>query len=137
MTRMENRKKGYIGTILDGKKLADIANQIYALQYGDEAGNCTVDDLLLIELAEKDTWGDPKYAVVCTEGVGWEQDSFHLISVPTNVGDMSSWNGKVQIAINVIKSCVTEQTQDIAEYVRVFGSQGTWHHTWIQSKEQG
>lgn len=119
-TRLDERTKGYIGTILDGAKLTEIANQIYALQYKD-ASTCTVDDLLLIQLDEVDGWNDPKYAVVCTEGVGWEQDEYGTISVPTNVGEHGFWNGRVHISKDVILQCVTDKQEDIAHYVRVFG----------------
>jgi hypothetical protein len=114
------RKPGYLGTIVSGEKLANIANNIYSLQY-IKPSTCTVDDLLLIELSETDVFGDSKYALVCTEGVGWEQDEYGLITVPTNIGDFNWLNGKVDISVEVIKQCVTDITQDISQYVRTFG----------------
>ena len=47
------RSKGYIGQIVDGKKLATIANGIYNLQYSSDFSECTVDGLLFITLDEK------------------------------------------------------------------------------------
>ena len=120
-TRLDMRKKGYMGVILDGKKLTEICRQIYALQYVNPTAKMSVDDLLLIELAEKDVFGDHKIAVVNTEGVGYMQDTYRTIEVPTNVGEHGFWNGRVHISADVIKLCVTEQMADIAEYVRVFG----------------
>ena len=120
MNRLDERTKGYYGIKLDGAKLAAIANQIYALQYTD-AVNCNVEDLLLIELTEKDVFGRSRYAVVCSEGVGFEQDDFGTISVPTNIGEYGYANGRVHISANVIKQCVTDELVDIALYVRVFG----------------
>ena len=73
---MSERTKGFTGQLVDGKKLAEIANGIYALQYSNEFSKCTVDNLLLITLEEKNVFGDPKYALVCSEGVGWEQDTY-------------------------------------------------------------
>ena len=72
---MRERSKGYLGQIVDGKKLATIANDIYRLQYSNEFSECTVDNLLLVTLDEKNVFGDNKYALVCSEGVGWEQDT--------------------------------------------------------------
>jgi hypothetical protein len=118
---MSERKKGYVGEIVDGKKLADIANAIYNLQY-DEATPCKVDDLLLIELEEKNVFGDPKYALICSEGVGWEQDTYGCLEVPTNIGQGGYYNGRVFISIDVVKSCLTDRTEDISDYIRVFGS---------------
>ena len=117
---MRERSKGYIGQIVDGKKLATIANAIYDLQYTG-ASKCTVDDLLLITLEEKNVFGDNKYALVCSEGVGWEQDTYGCLEVPTNIGQMGLWNGRVFISVDTVKECLTDQTEDISDYIRVFG----------------
>jgi hypothetical protein len=119
---MSNRTKGYMGQIVDGKKLAELANKIYSIQYNDNATKCTVDNLLFIELNEKNVFGDSKYALVCSEGVGWEQDEYGCLEVPTNVGQMGLWNGHVFISVDVVKSCLTDQYEDISDYIRVFGS---------------
>jgi hypothetical protein len=117
---MRDRKKGYIGQIVDGKKLAEIANGIYALQYTD-ASKCTVDNLLLVTLEEKNAYGDNKYALVCSEGVGWEQDTYGCLEVPTNIGQGGYYNGRVFISVDTIKECLTGQQEDIADYIRAFG----------------
>lgn len=116
------RTKGYIGQIVDGKKLAGIANSIYKLQYGEDFTECKVDNLLFIELEEKTAFGDSKYALICTEGVGWIQDEYSCIEVPTNIGAMGLWNGHVFISVDVVKSCLTNEYADLAEYIRTFGS---------------
>ena len=115
------RKKGYTGQLIDGNKVAEIANQIYVLQYGKDATECKVDDLLFITLEEKNTFGNEQYALVCTEGVGWVEDYYGCIEVPTNIGSMGLWNGRVFISVDEIKKCLTEQTVDISEYIRTFG----------------
>jgi hypothetical protein len=115
------RSKGYTGQIVDGKKLAVIANGIYNLQYSSDFSECTVDGLLFITLDEKNVFGDNKYALVCSEGVGWEQDTYGCLEVPTNIGPMGLWNGRVFISVDTVKECLTDQTVDIADYVRVFG----------------
>jgi len=120
--KMSSRTKGYIGTLVDGKKLATIANGIYNLQYSSDFSECTVDSLLFIELEEKNVFGDPKYALVCSEGVGWEQDTYGCLEVPTNIGAMGLWNGRVFISVDTVKSCLTDKTEDISDYIRVFGS---------------
>lgn len=118
---MRERSSGYIGQVVDGKKLATIANDIYRLQYSNEFSECTVDNLLFITLEEKNVFGDPKYALVCSEGVGWEQDTYGCLEVPTNIGAMGLWNGRVFISVDTVKECLTDKTEDIADYVRVFG----------------
>ena len=117
---MRERTQGYMGNVLDGEKLAKIANDILKLQYNDPS-DVTVDNLLLIELEEKNVFGDPKYAVVCSEGVGWEQDEYGCIEIPTNVGAMGLWNGRVFISVDKVKSCQTIFKKDISEYIRTFG----------------
>ena len=94
---MRERMKGYAGNVLDGKKLAEIANDIYRAQYSNDFSECTVDNLLLIELEEKNVFGDPKYAVLCSEGVGWEQDTYGCLEVPTNIGAMGLWLSLIHI----------------------------------------
>jgi hypothetical protein len=120
---MSERKKGYIGQIVSGEKLAVIAKQMYAIQYTPESIDSRVDvsDLLLIELEKKDDWGDTRYALVCDEGVGWEQQDRYLINVPTNVGQLGLYNGSVDLSVGVIKSCLSGDTADIADFVRTFG----------------
>ena len=120
--KMSERTKGYVGIIVDGKKLAKIANGIYNLQYSSDFSECTVDSLLFVELEEKNVFGDPKYALVCSEGVGWEQDTYGCLEVPTNIGAMGLWNGRVFISVDTVKSCLTDRTEDISDYIRVFGS---------------
>jgi len=117
---MGTRMTGYVGQIVDGKKLAEIANKIYKLQY-NEPSECSVDNLLFVTLEEKNVFGDNKYAVVCSEGVGWEQDNYGCIEIPTNIGAMGLWNGRVYISVEVVKECLSDKTADIADYVRVFG----------------
>jgi hypothetical protein len=108
-----------MGTLVDGAKLNEIAKQIYALQYGEPI-DCSIDDLLFVELKVNDDY-EKKYAVICTEGVGWESNGYEIINVPTSIGSFNIWNGRVPISVKVIQSCLTNQRVDIAEYVRVFG----------------
>jgi len=118
----EARRQGYVGQIVDGAKLAVIANAIYTLQYGGDFKRCTIDNFLFITLSEKDNFGDPKVALVCNEGVGWEQNSYGAISFPTNLGQMGQYSGEMVIGIDVIKDCLTDRVMDISEYIRSFGS---------------
>jgi hypothetical protein len=118
---MRERTKGFTGQLVDGKKLATIANDIYRLQYSNEFSECTVDNLLLVTLEEKNVFGDPKYALVCSEGVGWEQDTYGCLEVPTNIGQWGCWNGRVFISVETVKECLTGTTEDISEYIRTFG----------------
>ena len=120
-----SRTKGYIGEVVSGKLLAEHAKKIYNSQYLENEidSNIDVSDLLLIKLTKKDeVWGDNIYALVCDEGVGWEQQSRSLINVPTNIGGFGLYNGSVDMSIGLIKSCLTGETADIADFVRTFGS---------------
>ena len=118
--KMSERVKGYVGQIVDGKKLATIANDIYKAQY-NEFSTCTVDNLLFITLEETNAFGDHKYALVCSEGVGWEQDTYGCLEVPTNIGQMGLWNGRVFVSVEKVKECLTDETEDISDYIRTFG----------------
>ena len=118
--KMRDRTKGYTGNVLDGKKLAIIATEIVKAQYNNPS-ELTVDNLLLIELEEKNVFGDPKYAVVCSEGVGWEQDDYGCLEIPTNIGAMGLYNGRVFISVDKVKSCQTLFKKDISDYIRTFG----------------
>jgi len=120
-----SRTKGYIGEVVSGKQLAEHAKKIYNAQYLENEidNNIDVCDLLLIKLTKKDeVWGDNIYALVCDEGVGWEQQDRSLINVPTNVGSLGLYNGSVKMSVGLIKSCLTGETADIADFVRTFGS---------------
>jgi len=115
------RKKGFFGQTINGQEITKLANQIYALQYGKDYTECKVDDLLFVTLHEKDDFGNNKYALICTEGVGWVQDEYGCIEVPTNIGPMGMWNGRVFVSVDVIKQYLVREETDIADYVRVFG----------------
>lgn len=115
------RTKGYVGTIVSGKKLTSIAKQIYKLQYGNVVSDMSIDDFLYIVLDEKDVFGKNKTAIVCTEGVGWYMNDYRLIEIPTNIGQYNLYNGKIELSPKVIESCLTEQVVDIADYIREFG----------------
>lgn len=120
-----SRTKGYIGEVVSGEKLAEHAKKIYNAQYLENEidNNIEVSDLLLIKLTKKDeVWGDNIYALVCDEGVGWEQQDRSLINVPTNLGGFGLYNGSVKMSVGLIKSCLTGETADISEFVRTFGS---------------
>lgn len=118
--KMRTRTEGYVGQIIDGVKLAEVANKIYELQY-DGASVCKVDNLLLVTLEETNAFGENKYAVVCSEGVGWEQDTYGCIEIPTNIGQGGYYNGRVFISVEIVKSCLSDKTEDIFTYIRTFG----------------
>jgi hypothetical protein len=68
---------------------------------------------------EPDAYGCAKHAVICGEGVGWIQDEYRTCLVPVSIG----WSGdsRVYLGIDVLKSCMTGETVDLADFVRVFG----------------
>jgi hypothetical protein len=82
---------------------AGIANSIYGLQYSLGASQCTVDDLLLVTLEEKNVFEENKYALVCSEGVGWEQDSYGCLDRYQQIlVEMGLWNGRVFISVETV-----------------------------------
>ena len=129
------RTPGYMGLVVSGNELAQIANKIYAIQY-DTIVLCEIEDFLLIELSEKSgAHGRHLSAIICKEGVGYEETDppggsspGTLISIPTRFGRRV--NGKVNryryhdcvyLSVRVIKRCITGESVDIAQFVRVFG----------------
>ena len=138
------RKQGYMGLVVSGKKLAQIANKIYEIQY-DTTLNCEIEDFLLIELSQRSRALEGfrhercLSAIICEEGVGYEETDppgesspGGSIYIPTNFG--SSWNrmtgiarayrynGWVYLSVPVIKRCITGESVDIAKFIRVFGN---------------
>lgn len=121
MTR--ERTRGYIGYKLDSAKILERARDIQVATYDMDPvkymEDHSVEDLILVMINEPDAYGSAKHAVICGEGVGWIQDSYRTCLVPVSIG----WSGdsRVYLGVDVLKSFLTGETVDLADFVRVFG----------------
>ena len=112
----------------DYDKVREIAQAIVAAQYGGDASSvmpmhCAIG---LIPNTD-DGWGDPLAAVICNEGVGWEQDDRNTIFVPC-------WQGINGVRVGterLLNECRTGEEIDLANFIRSFGDrlEGNFH-TW-------
>jgi len=120
--------------VVDTDKLATICRGVMTAQYGETEGleSLHVDDLIIGKIVGRDSYRDNDTAIVCTEGVGYEADAMGRISVPYE------WNNKVErggwvdvSAYRIWNECRTDDTVDLAEFVRVFGDRlETNHDIW-------
>jgi len=114
---------------LDTAKVRDIAQAIVAAQYGGDATSvmpmhCAIG---LIPNTD-DGWGEPLAAVICNEGVGWEQDDTNRVFVPC-------WQGIAGVDIGIdrlLNECRTGEEIDLADFIRSFGDRlegnfDIWH----------
>jgi hypothetical protein len=117
------RTRGFIGYKLDQSKLLERARDIQVATYDmdpvDYMKNHSVEDLVLVMINDPDAYGCAKHAVICGEGVGWIQDEYRTCLVPVSIG----WSGdsRVYLGVDVLKSSLTGETVDLADFVRVFG----------------
>jgi hypothetical protein len=115
--RYEQRRKGVTARRIDGWINLHIQD-IIRLTYGSFDGieKCAVEPLVFVETIDDDAWGTPRVAVIGTEGVGWKSDAdTRLISIPV-------WSSRpVELHRDVLMKFVTEETVDLADWVRIFG----------------
>jgi len=120
--------------VLDEDKVREAALTVFAMQYGIAVEEVSsegwdVDFPLVIApvgQARKTRdieWTCPKkrsYAVICTEGVGWECDMSGRLDVPlvNGYGSMTD----VQISSSYLWRLRSEETVDLASHIRTFGS---------------
>jgi hypothetical protein len=122
MGRYEDRVKGYMAAELDSDKLVALAKRYYEVVYGmteEDFKGYSVEPLVLVLINKPDVYGDAKFAIICGEGVGWEDDSYNLLTIPVSVGFASE--GKVELSVDVVQSCLKGTYIDLADFVRVFG----------------
>lgn len=124
--RAEHRVRGCMVDVLDNDKVTAVALKVMAAQFGTTPGalrkeGWQVDGPLVIAFDHKSEAFDRerKYAVVCTEGVGWSCDMNGRIHIPLRCG----WSGQqdVEIAPKVLLACVAGEQVDLADHVRSFG----------------
>lgn len=121
--RYKQRRKGVTARLIDGFINLHI-QEIIRLTYGSFDGieKCGVEPLVFIETIDNDAWGKPRVAIIGTEGVGWKSDSDSgIISVPVWSNNGMSQARPVELHRDVLMKFVTDETVDLADWVRVFG----------------
>ena len=124
---MSDRSRGLIVRRLDSDKLLAVGLAVLNAQYGDVSkdGTPSVEPLVLVKTKGKSVWGigdQHQLAVVCGEGVGWQEDEKNGL-VPFFV-DFGHYGHALKVTVHprVIEACLTDETVDLADFVRVFGS---------------
>ena len=125
--RAEHRVRGCMVKLLDGNALQAVAVKAMAAAEGwkdDEVDGWKLDDVLVIGNSASDPM---KFAIVCTEGVGWMQDEDGDMKVPLRWG----WSGSylARVRIDEVLACVTEQEYDLADFVRAVGDRLEDHYS--------
>ena len=122
--RYESRRKGCLAHKVDSEALTKHIHKILELTYGkfDGLERCEVEPLVFVTLKDTDSWGKPKVAIIGTEGVGWRSDEdSRIVSVPLWSSNGFSSARPVDLHCDVLATFVTEETVDLADWVRVFG----------------
>lgn len=118
-----NRQEGVLVYKLDIKGLNEVVRSIYELTYDLERPDLTVwPDLVAgYDKAKPDYLEKRNIVLICSEGVGWECNSWGRINVPL-YSDKEQWNDSyIEVSTKVVNKFVTEETVDLADHVRVFG----------------
>jgi hypothetical protein len=111
-----------MGSVLDSAELTKRVQTVLIATYGDiDVSQAEAMPLLMVGLADKDGWGDGKLAFINTEGVGEIADDYNLVDVwyyTSNWGQLNT----IKVGRKLLVGMATDEKQDLAEWVRVFGS---------------
>lgn len=125
MSRYDNRIKGSMAHVLDLAGLAEHAREYLQVVHGwtpAPDAYLKIEPIVLVKTNENGVWGKPKFATICTEGVGWmEDEDTGLVKVPLNVQEWQIGGIEMLIHPNVIARFITGEQVDLADWVRVFG----------------
>jgi hypothetical protein len=123
---MSDRSKGLLVHRLDSEKLLELGLNILRLQYGDLDQTASVEPLVLVKTKDQSVWSvdpQPRLAVICGEGVGWQEDEKNgLVTFWVDFGHYGSHALAVKVHPRVIEACVTDETVDLADFIRTFGA---------------
>lgn len=122
--RYESRRKGCIAHKVDSEALTKHIHKILELTYGkvDRLEKCEVEPLVFVTLKDTDSWKKPRVAIIGTEGVGWQSsEDSRIVTVPVWSSNGFSYAHPVDLHVNMLQTFVTEETVDLADWVRVFG----------------
>lgn len=123
MTRF-TREHGQVVRLLDSEKLLALGLEVLTAQYGDLDPIARVEPLILVETKEASVWWDSperdrRLAVICSEGVGWQEDKdTGLVPFFVDFGHYGSNALKVQVHPRRIKACLSDETIDLADFIR-------------------
>jgi hypothetical protein len=94
-------------------------------------------DLVFAQVTDAKCEGyGPEFAVVCTEGVGWQSGDDERILVPMQAG--FGWTFTVPVSVNVLRRLAEgAEVVDLADHVRRFGDRlecnwGLWHESLVE-----
>lgn len=123
---MSDRSKGLLVHRLDSEKLLAVGLAVLTAQYGELDEVASVEPLVLVKTNKQSVWSvdpQPQLAVVCSEGVGWQEDDKDgLVPFFVDFGHYGSHALKVRVHPRVIEACVTDETVDLADFIRTFGA---------------
>lgn len=120
---------------LDTDKVSAILREVIKAQWGegdDVLAGLEAENYVIAAIPDTDDgWGEPLHAIICKEGVGWEQDEYNLIRVGGyyNRGAYAS----TTISAQRLLDCKTGEEIDLADWIRTFVDRleinfWIWHH---------
>lgn len=116
------RARGTLLRRVDDSKLNEHLNRIHQAQWGDEVAAVCVDDIAVGFTSDTEVYDkDRALVVICSEGVGWEPVHSGLVSIPVTYVKNTFYGFSIEIGFSVLLSCLTEETVDLADHIRVFG----------------
>lgn len=117
-----DRPTGYVVHRLDSERLLELGKSILELQYGVLDDVARVESLVLVKTNKPSVWGlgdQPALAVVCSEGVGWDEDSKNgLVSFWVDFGHYGSHALEVKVHPRVIEKYLSGETVELGEFIR-------------------
>lgn len=108
MDRYENRTKGTIVHLLDPIKTATLIKS----RYSNQDTEITAEPMVVVN-------GRNGLATVVSEGVGWYADENGKVPVNYYAGEFNS--GYQDITVEELMPLISDETIDLADFVRVFG----------------
>lgn len=110
----EHRRSGFFVNLLDNDKLTAVIRERVVSVHGgtvEDAQRYVAGRGVLVKTAKG-------IAYICTEGVGWWAEDDGTIEVEFS-GGMSI--GYTAIPLDDVVACVSDETVDLRDFVRVFG----------------
>ena len=119
-----HRPTGTAIHLLDTDKLKKLVTDV-AIENGKPGANDHVEPDRLALVMDR----DENFYVLCTEGVGWHADENGMMLIPCSTG--MSWC-EFEFRLGDVIDCISEETVELAEFVRTFGSRlesnfGLWY----------
>lgn len=133
MSRREQRdqKSTVMVDVLDTTKVTEILRSILSAQYGGTT-DALADHLVIAPIpGTDDGWERPRHAIICTDGVGDEQDDNQRILI--SGFDGMQWVCATVGVCRLLNECRTGEQINLADHIRTFGDRldtnfDIWHH---------